>query len=74
MLPLDTHIEKGHVYLSRENHGTGSGWHVGSFNAVSVHESVFVIEILHRNTYSATHLKSCSTSEFRLFYYELNVL
>lgn len=43
MLPLDTHIEKGHIYLSRKNHGTGYAWHVDAFHAVPFHVSVFVI-------------------------------
>lgn len=74
MLPLDTHIEKGCINLSSRNCGTEYVQHMHAFYAVSFHASVFVIYILYRNIYSTIHLKSYSTLESRLFYYQLNVL
>lgn len=74
MLPLDIHTEEGHIYLSRKSHGSEHVQHMHAFYAVSFHASVFVIYILYRNIYSTIHLKSYSTLESRLFYYQLNVL
>lgn len=74
MLPLDTHIEKGHIHLSGKSHGTEYVQHMHAFYAVSFRASVFVIYILYRNIYSTKHLKSYPSLESRLFYYQLNVL